>query len=102
MKLSDSALQILTGLAADTTLRYVLNVISCAQMLARKRRSEMVEDADIRRAYGYFFDEKRSVEWIKEQQNRLVYEEGIDFAVGAVPFGGAQKAKTVEDAMDES
>ena len=98
--LTDSALEILTGLASDTTLRYVLNLISCAQMLARKRKSEAVEDVDIRRAYTYFFDEKRSLQWIKEQHDTLVTEEGIDFAVGGVPFGG--KAKATEDAMDES
>ena len=98
--LSNSALQILTGLASDTTLRYVLNLISCAQMLAKKRKSETVEDVDIRRAYTYFFDEKRSVQWIKEQHNRLVSEEGIDFAVGGAPFG--EKPKGPEDAMDES
>ncbi|KAI0354726.1 TIP49-domain-containing protein [Trametes cingulata] len=98
--LSESALKILTGLAADTTLRYVLNLISCAQMLARKRKAEVVEDEDIRRAYVYFFDEKRSVQWIKEQQHRLVTEEGVDFALGSQP---SAKAKPSEgEAMDES
>lgn len=100
VNLAETALNILTGMAADTTLRYVLNLISCAQMLARKRKSETVEDADIRRAYTYFYDEKRSVEWLKEHHNKLVVEEGVDFAVGGVPFGG--KSKAAEDAMDES
>ncbi|KAI8981336.1 TIP49-domain-containing protein [Trametes punicea] len=98
--LTDSALDILTHLAADTTLRYVLNLISCAQMLARKRKAESVEDADIRRAYAYFFDEKRSVQWVKEQQHRLVSEEGVDFEVGSRPTVNAQVVRG--DAMDES
>ena len=68
-------------------------------MLARKRKSETVDDVDVRRAYMYFYDEKRSVEWIKEQQEQLVSEEGVDFAVGGRPFG---KAKAAEDAMDVS
>ncbi|KAI0370003.1 TIP49-domain-containing protein [Pilatotrama ljubarskyi] len=98
--LTQSALDILTRLAADTTLRYVLNLISCAQMLARKRKAEAVEDADIRRAYAYFFDEKRSVQWVKEQQHKLVSEEGVDFAPGSQP---SAKAKPSEgEAMDES
>ena len=98
--MTPEGLEILSRLAQDTTLRYVLNLISCAQMLAKKRKSEAVEDADIRRAYTYFYDEKRSLQWIKEQHNNLVSEEGVDFAAGSVPFGG--KAKATEDAMDES
>ncbi|KAI0326760.1 TIP49-domain-containing protein [Cubamyces sp. BRFM 1775] len=97
--LTESALDILTRLAADTTLRYVLNLISCAQMLARKRKAEAVEDTDIRRAYSYFFDEKRSVQWIKEQQHRLVSEEGVDFEAGSRPAAGKAAGG---DAMDES
>ena len=92
-------MEILVRLAQDTTLRYVLNLISCAQMLARKRKSETVDEVDIRRAYTYFFDEKRSVEWIKELQEKLVSEEGVDFAVGGRPAG---MPKRTEDAMDES
>ena len=30
---------------------------------------------DLRRAYTYFMDEKRSVQWLKEQQGSLVFEE---------------------------
>ncbi|KAI0756216.1 TIP49-domain-containing protein [Daedaleopsis nitida] len=97
--LTDKALEILTGLASDTTLRYVLNLISCAQMLARKRKAEAIEEVDIRRAYVYFWDEKRSVQWIKETEKELVSEEGVDFAVGGRPFG---KLKSAEDVMDES
>ncbi|CDO74413.1 hypothetical protein BN946_scf184867.g11 [Trametes cinnabarina] len=97
--LTERALDILTHLAADTTLRYVLNLISCAQMLAKKRKSEIVEEVDIRRVYSYFFDEKRSVEWIKEQQHRLVSEEGVDFEPASKPTG---KAPAQVEAMDES
>ncbi|KAH9897619.1 TIP49-domain-containing protein [Cubamyces lactineus] len=99
--LTESALDILTRLAADTTLRYVLNLISCAQMLARKRKAEAVEDTDIRRAYSYFFDEKRSVQWIKEQQHKLVSEEGVDFEAGSRPAAGKPPA-VGGDEMDES
>ena len=100
VSLTEKALEILTKLALDTTLRYVLNLLSCAQMLARKRKAESIEEVDIRRAYMYFYDEKRSVQWIKEQEKELVSEEGVDFAVGGRPF---EKPKpTGEDAMDES
>lgn len=76
-------------MAAQTTLRYALNLISCGQVISRKRRSERVEVEDLRRAYVYFMDEKRSVQWLKEQQGTLMFEEVED--------EGAKK-----DAMDES
>lgn len=82
-------------MATQTTLRYVLNVLSCGQVLARKRRSERVDVEDLRRAYAYFMDEKRSVQWLKEQQGSLVFEE-IDGEESA-----ADTTK-VSDAMDQS
>lgn len=62
-------------MAMQTTLRYALNLISCAQVLATKRKADQVEVEDLRRAYTYFMDEKRSVQWLKEQQGSLVFEE---------------------------
>ena len=84
--LTSDALNVLTSMAGQTTLRYALNLISCAQILSRKRKAEKVDVEDLRRAYTYFMDEKRSVQWLKEQQGTLVFEE-----VGAK-----------EDTMDES
>ena len=65
----------LTSMAVDTTLRYALNLISCAQVVARKRRSDRVDVEDLTKAYTYFMDEKRSVQWLTEQQGSLVFEE---------------------------
>lgn len=72
--LTAEALSVLTSMAVQTTLRYALNLISCAQVLARKRKAEKVDVEDLRRAYTYFMDEKRSVQWLKEQQGSLIFE----------------------------
>jgi RuvB-like protein 2 len=72
--LAAEALSVLTSMAVQTTLRYALNLISCAQVLARKRKAERVDVDDLRRAYTYFMDEKRSVQWLKEQQGSLMFE----------------------------
>ncbi|KAH6911122.1 DNA helicase [Coprinopsis sp. MPI-PUGE-AT-0042] len=61
--------------AVDCLDEYALNLISCAQIVARKRKSETVHVEDLRRAYTYFMDEKRSVQWLKEQQGSLIFEE---------------------------
>lgn len=73
--LTSDATTVLTSMAMSTTLRYSLNLISCAQVLARKRKAENVDVEDLRRAYMYFQDEKRSVQWLKEQQGSLVFED---------------------------
>ena len=78
----------MTTMAIQTTLRYALNIISTGQVLARKRKSDRVEVEDLRRSYTYFMDEKRSVQWLKEQQGSLVFEE----------IGGPAD----HDAMDQS
>lgn len=88
--LTSDALNVLTSMAGSTTLRYALNLISCAQVIARKRKAEKVDVEDLRRAYTYFMDEKRSVQWLKEQQGSLVFEEiGISAANGDVSMGEA-------------
>ncbi len=100
--MTPEGLEILSRLAQETTLRYVLNLISCAQMLAQKRKAEAVDSEDVKRAYEYFHDEKRSVEWISDHTNYLVSEEGVDFAVGGQPFGKAKTDGVPEVPMDES
>ncbi|KAF9007903.1 RuvB-like helicase 2 [Cyathus striatus] len=75
VQLTPDAMNVLTSMATQTTLRYALNLISCAHVLARKRKAEQVDVEDLKRAYVYFMDEKRSVQWLQEQQGTLVFEE---------------------------
>ena len=70
-------------MATETTLRYALNLISCADVLAKKRGATTVGVADLRKCYTYFLDEKRSVQWLKEQQGSMLFDEEED-AVAAM------------------
>ncbi len=76
--LTPDAQAVLTSMAAQTTLRYALNLISCADILAKKRKATVVDTDDLRRCYTYFLDEKRSVQWLKEQQGTMMFEEAHD------------------------
>lgn len=82
VKLSAQALSILTTMATESTLRYALNLISCASILAKKRKSanDEVDVDDLSRCYTYFLDEKRSVQWLKEQQGSMIFDEEVDQA----------------------
>ena len=78
VQLAPAALTALASLATQTTLRYALNLISTAQVVALKRKGTVVETEDIRKCYGYFLDEKRSTQWLKEQQGSLVFDSLAD------------------------
>lgn len=90
-------MHILTKMATETTLRYALNLISCAQVrrvdgfsslvyfmyfmyfqvvaLKRKSLNGVVEVDDLKRCYTFFLDEKRSVQWVAEGTAGLVGED---------------------------
>ncbi|KAF8346076.1 TIP49 C-terminus-domain-containing protein [Amanita rubescens] len=87
--LTPDAETVLTSMAVDATLRYALNLISCAQVVARKRKSDRVGVEDLTKAYMYFMDEKRSVQWLTEQQGSLVFEE----------IGAEEEGSRAKDAM---
>ena len=91
MTLTVDALNVLTSMASPTTLRYALNLISCGQVIARKRKADKVDVEDLRRAYTCFMDEKRSVQWLREQQGSLVFEEISGGASGDAAMGEAME-----------
>ena len=53
-----------------------MNLISTANMISKKRKSEKIEVADVKKAYGFFLDLARSQEWLKGQAGKLIFEEG--------------------------
>lgn len=65
-------------MAEETTLRYALNLISCADILTKKRKADSVSADDLRRCYTYFLDEKRSVEWLKKEHGGMLFDEQED------------------------
>ena len=69
---------VLTSMATQTTLRYALNLISCANILAKKWKATVVDMDDLRWCYTYFLDEKQSAQWLKEQQETMMFKEARD------------------------
>lgn len=74
--LSQDALTVLPKLAESASLRYAMQLISIANMIAQKRKASQVEMNDVKRAYSLFLDEKRSAQYLKEYEKQFVgYEE---------------------------
>lgn len=74
--MSDGALMVLTRISKDTSLRYGMQLIMTSSLIARKRKAQEVDVEDIKRAYQLFFDEGRSVQFLKEYQQEFMFNEG--------------------------
>ncbi|CAH1132760.1 unnamed protein product [Ceutorhynchus assimilis] len=74
-QMSDNALTVLTRISKETSLRYGMQLIMTSSLIARKRKAHEVDVEDIKRAYQLFFDEGRSVQFLKEYQQEFMFHE---------------------------
>ena len=65
-EMSEDALQVLTRIALDSSLRYSIQLISVANLVSKD---------DIKRVYSLFFDEHRSVQFITEYHKEFMFNE---------------------------
>lgn len=73
VEMEDDAIALLTMLGQKTSLRYVLQLITTANLVAQKRKSSTVEVNDIRKVYGLFIDLRRSVELLQEHEKDFLF-----------------------------
>ncbi|KAJ3394344.1 RuvB-like 2 [Chytriomyces hyalinus] len=76
VEMTEDALDVLTSIGIETSLRYSIHLITAAHLVARKRKAGEVNVDDVRRVYSLFLDEKRSVQYLKEYQSQYMYSEG--------------------------
>lgn len=56
-------------------MRYAIQLITAASLVAAKRKSEEVDIQDIRKVYGMFVDVKRSTQFLIEHQQEYMFSE---------------------------
>jgi len=78
VEMADDALELLTRIGMETSLRYAIQMIIAASLVAEKRKSAEVEIADIKRVYTLFVDVKRSTQFLMEYQNEFMYNELVE------------------------
>lgn len=66
VNLSPQALESLTKIGSETSLRYAIQLITASNLVAKRRKSTVVDIPDVRRVYSLFLDERRSVQYLKE------------------------------------
>lgn len=83
------ALTILTRVAADTSLRYAIQLITTANLVCRRRKGTEVTTEDVKKVYSLFLDENRSSRILKEYQDEYMFNEIQDIdASTRKNFGG--------------
>ena len=75
VEMSDDAMDLLTRIAMETTLRYAIHTISIAALVATKRKATEVAVDDVKRVYNLFCDLKRSEEFLKAYQDEFMFNE---------------------------
>lgn len=92
VELTPEALDLLTNIGTETSLRYSNNLISVSQQIAQKRKSNVVDVVDVERAYLLFLDSSRSVKFVQEFESQYIDNQGqVNISIGKS-----------EDAMDTS
>ncbi|ODV58083.1 RuvB family ATP-dependent DNA helicase reptin [Ascoidea rubescens DSM 1968] len=74
--LQADALNLLTKIGSETSLRYASNLISVCNQVALKRKSETVEIQDVKRSYKLFLDSERSIQYLEEFSEQYINNEG--------------------------
>ncbi|ABN70382.1 TBP-interacting protein TIP49 [Staphylothermus marinus F1] len=72
IKLSDEALEELVRIGAETSLRYAVQLMEPARIIASVNGREQVSVEDIRRVAKIFIDTSRSVKYLKEFEEKFM------------------------------
>lgn len=78
-QMAEDALLVLTRIASETSLRYAIQLITTASLIARRRKAAEVTIDDVKRVYSLFLDEHRSAQFLKEYQDEFMYNEIGEF-----------------------
>jgi TBP-interacting protein len=72
VKIDDKALDLLTKLGLENSLRYSVQLLEPALIIAQRNDRDTITEADVMEASKLFADTKRSVKYVKEYENLLL------------------------------
>jgi len=75
VEMTDDALELLTRIGMETSLRYAIHMIIASSLCATKRKAAEVGIEDIKRVYSLFVDVKRSTQFLMEYQKEFMFNE---------------------------
>ena len=75
VEVSGQALQLLTKIATETSLRYAIQMITTSSLVCMKRKGTQVDVSDIRRVFDLFVDVKRSTQFLNDLNEKFIFSE---------------------------
>jgi RuvB-like protein 2 len=101
--MTEDALELLTRIAKETSLRYAIHMIMTSNLVAKKRKQKTVELQHIEKCHSLFYDVQRSTKFIMEYQNQFMFHElEDDDDDGAKNASSREKTTTTAaDKMEE-
>lgn len=72
---TDEALELLTKIGSETSLRYSIHLITAAALVCAKRKAGLVDVEDVKRVYSLFVDVQRSTQFLKEYNEAFMFSE---------------------------
>jgi len=73
VEMSEDALELLTKMGVETSLRYAIQIITTAALVCAKRKGTVVAIEDITRVYSLFVDVQRSTQFLKEYNDAFMF-----------------------------
>ena len=78
VEMNKDALDLLTKIGMETSLRYAIQMITVSSLCCSKRKGTEVNVEDIKRVYSLFVDVKRSTQFLMEYQRDFMFNELVD------------------------
>merc|ERR1712185_541880 len=75
VEMSSVALDLLTKVGSETSLRYAIQMITVSALCCMKRKGGEISIEDIKRVYSLFCDVKRSTQFLMEYQKDFMFNE---------------------------
>lgn len=88
VQIEPAALELLTKIGVDTTLRYAMQLIQVANTLAQRNMSSTVLIGHIQAVYKMFAEEQRSAKLMKENPDNYMYNEEVGEDIHSMQFLG--------------
>eukprot|EP00595_Chromulina_sp_UTEXLB2642_P000365 CAMPEP_0196761250 /NCGR_PEP_ID=MMETSP1095-20130614/414_1 /TAXON_ID=96789 ORGANISM="Chromulina nebulosa, Strain UTEXLB2642" /NCGR_SAMPLE_ID=MMETSP1095 /ASSEMBLY_ACC=CAM_ASM_000446 /LENGTH=479 /DNA_ID=CAMNT_0042110523 /DNA_START=41 /DNA_END=1483 /DNA_ORIENTATION=+ len=73
VEIESDALDLLTKIGMEASLRYAIQMITVSSLCAIKRKGSQVDIEDIKRVYSLFVDVKRSTQFLMEYQQDFMF-----------------------------
>ena len=78
VEMNRDALDLLTKIGMETSLRYAIQMITISSLCSQKRKGAEVSIEDIKRVYSLFVDVKRSTQFLMEYQKDFMFNSLVD------------------------